>query len=194
MIVSSDGKFPSVIRKPNLTDAFVKDKAKFDTQNPTIGTLLTQIDASKLNQEKQIKKQLETSPSIKDLKIAKLLKGLRNFNRRRVDDNDNNDDKDDDDGHGPRPPRTPPSPPYHFLLYNTPLPSPPISDDNETERMPGAGEKVAIAEKVKFSEKLSKVFSEANEILNKNDHQKPLLDDAESLSKPDEMTIPHKRK
>ena len=55
--------------------------------------------------------------------------------------------------------------------------------------MPTTREKVAIVEKVKFSEKLGKVFSEADEILNKNDHQKLLLDDAESLSKPDEMTI-----
>ena len=54
MIVSSDGKlsdaairrqldtkFPSVIRKPYPIDAVFKDKAKFDTQNPIIGTLLT---------------------------------------------------------------------------------------------------------------------------------------------------------
>ena len=54
MIVSSDGKlsdaairrqldtkFPSVIRKPYPIDAVFKDKVKFDTQNPIIGTLLT---------------------------------------------------------------------------------------------------------------------------------------------------------
>ena len=33
------------------------------------------------------------------------------------------------------------------------------------------------------------MFSEADEILNKNDHQKLLFDDAESFAKPDEMTI-----
>ena len=36
--------------------------------------LLTQIGTSKVNQEKQIKKQLETAPFIKDLKIAEQLK------------------------------------------------------------------------------------------------------------------------
>ena len=35
--------------------------------------VLSQIEAGKLNQEKKIKKQLETAPSIKDLKIAEQL-------------------------------------------------------------------------------------------------------------------------
>ena len=68
------------MRKPNLIDAVFKDKAKFDIQNPIIGTLLTQIEAGKLNQEK-IKKQLETARSIKDLKIVEWLKGFRDFNQ-----------------------------------------------------------------------------------------------------------------
>ena len=51
-------------------------------------------------------------------------------------------------------------------------------------------EKVAIAERGKFSENLNKLFSKADEIFNKNDKQKPSVDDIESLSKPDEMTIP----
>ena len=57
-------KFPSVMRKPNPIDVIFKDQAKFDTQNPLIGMLLTQIKAGKLNQEKQIEKQLETASSI----------------------------------------------------------------------------------------------------------------------------------
>ena len=56
----------------------------------------------------------------KGLKIAERLKGLRDFNRRRVDDYDD-DNNDDDGGNSPRPPRTPPSPPYDFPLYNTPF-------------------------------------------------------------------------
>ena len=63
-------KFPSVIRKANPVDAVFRDKAKFDTQNAIFSTLLSQIELGKLNNEKQIKKQLETAPSIKDLKIA----------------------------------------------------------------------------------------------------------------------------
>ena len=87
MIISSDGKLsdmvvkrqldaklPSVVRKPNPIYEVFKDEAKFDTQNPIIGTLLTKIGAGKLNQQKQMKKQLETAPSIKDLRIAERLR------------------------------------------------------------------------------------------------------------------------
>ena len=63
-----------------------------------------------------------------------------------------------------------------------------MSDSNEIEQT--SREEVAIAEKVKFSENLNKLFSKPEEISNKNDKQKPLFDDAESLNKPDEMTIP----
>ena len=65
-----DSKFPSVMRKSNPVYAVFKDKVKFDTQNPVIDTPLSQIKWSKLNNEKQIKKQLKTAPSIKDLKTA----------------------------------------------------------------------------------------------------------------------------
>ena len=69
-----DAKLPSVVRKPNPIYEVFKDEAKFDTQNPIIGTLLTKIGAGKLNQQKQMKKQLETAPSIKDLRIAERLR------------------------------------------------------------------------------------------------------------------------
>ena len=49
-----DTKFLSVTRKPNPINAVFKDQAKFDTQNPISGTLLTQIEAGKLNQEIKI--------------------------------------------------------------------------------------------------------------------------------------------
>ena len=65
-----------------------------------------------------------------------------------------------------------------------------MSDNDKIERTPAVGEKNAVAEKVKFSEKLSKLFSKANEIFNKNGNQKSLFDHAEPFSKSDEMTIP----
>ena len=63
------------MRKPNLIDAVFKDKAKFDIQNPIIGTLLTQIEAGKLNQEK-IKKQLETARSYKGFENCRAIKRI----------------------------------------------------------------------------------------------------------------------
>ena len=65
-----------------------------------------------------------------------------------------------------------------------------FDDDDKIERMPVPREKCAIVAKVKFSENLNKLFSKADEIFNKNSKQKPWFDDAESLGKPDEMTIP----
>ena len=57
MIVSSDGKliyavvrrqlnttFLAVMRKTNPIDEVFKDKAKFETENPIIGTQLTQVN------------------------------------------------------------------------------------------------------------------------------------------------------
>ena len=51
-----DTKYASVMRKLNPIDAVFKGKVKFDTKKPIIGTLLTQMEAGKLDQEKQIKK------------------------------------------------------------------------------------------------------------------------------------------
>ena len=53
------------MRKPNPIDVVFKEKKMFDTQDPITGTLLTQIESVKLNNEKQIKKRLEAAPSIK---------------------------------------------------------------------------------------------------------------------------------
>ena len=38
-----DTKYPSVMKKPNPIDFALKDKAKFDIQNPVIGSLYEQI-------------------------------------------------------------------------------------------------------------------------------------------------------
>ena len=221
MIISSDGilsdaavrrqldtKFPSAMRKPNPIDAVFKDKAKFDTRNPIIGTPLTQVELGKINNEKQIKKQLKAAPSIKNLKIAEQLKRLRDFNRKRVDDYSDDDDNKDDDDNGFGPPASlPPAPPFGLPLYNPP--SPLISkDDNEiakdltpaqkfllgdTAKAPpfAAREKVAVAvaEKIGFSENLSELFPKADVVF-ENNNQK-LFADAEPLSRPEMTTIPH---
>ena len=38
-----DTKYSTAMKKPNPIDVAFKDKAKFDTQNPVIGKLLSQI-------------------------------------------------------------------------------------------------------------------------------------------------------
>ena len=58
-----DTKYSSVMKKPNPIDVIFKGKAKFDTQNPVIGTLLTQIQSGKTNQ-KAIQGQLKVLPRL----------------------------------------------------------------------------------------------------------------------------------
>ena len=127
MIVSDDGKlsdaavkqqldtkFLSVMCKIILIDAIFKDWAKFDTQNPIISSLLTQIEISKKQKEKRIEKNWQVH-------LAEWLQQLSKFNRnRRVDNNNNNDD---DDNCGIHPPPPPP-----FLHRFPSLPS--LSDDD----------------------------------------------------------------
>ena len=172
-----DTKYPTIMRKPNPIDIVFKDKAKFDTQNPVIGKLLSQIQTDK--NDKALQKQLEKAPSIKDLKIAEKLEHLKQFNN----DNNNNDDDDDNDDapfipppqllSSPFPPPAYPSsidsdegniedenPVQKFLLGG------PWRDRPQSERIAVAvGEKTvtAVPKKVKFSENLSKVFPKAGE-------------------------------
>ena len=112
-----DTKYPTIMRKPNPIDVVFKDKAKFDTQNPVIGKLLSQIQTDK--NDKALQKQLEKAPSIKDLKIAEKLEHLKQFNN----DNNNNDDDDNDDA--------PFIPPPQLLSSPFPPPAYPSSIDSD---------------------------------------------------------------
>ena len=114
-----DTKYPSVMKKSNPIDVIFKDKAKFNTQNPIIGTLLTigtllkgaptQIESGKIRNGKPIENQL----------IAEPLEQLRENNRKNNNEDDGNHDE------NPSPPSAPPS----FIL---PLYYPPsLSIDNE---------------------------------------------------------------
>ena len=110
-------KYPSVMKKSNPIDVVFKDKAKSDTQNPIIGTLLSQIQCGKTN-EKAIERQLKGAPSVNDLNITERLERLKQFNRK-----NNDDDDDDDDDSLP-----PPTPNFDTLLYYPPSPSQDNSD------------------------------------------------------------------
>ena len=68
-----DTKYPSDMKKSNPIDNFYKDKAKFDSQNPIIGTLLTQIQSGKTKTEKAIENQLKGVPSMMMIILLHLL-------------------------------------------------------------------------------------------------------------------------
>ena len=72
----SDLKYPSITKIPNPVDVTLKDKAKFDVQNPIIGSLVAQVQENKTN-EKAILNQISGAPTKKDIELAECLAKLR---------------------------------------------------------------------------------------------------------------------
>ena len=130
-----DTKYPTIMKTPNPIDVVFKDKAKFDTQTPVTGKLLSQVQTDK--NDKALQKQLENAPSIKDLQIAERLERLKQFNNNNENnnndnnnDNDNNEDDDDNDNAPFVSPPQLPSPPF-------PLPAYPLSIDSDESDIEG---------------------------------------------------------
>ena len=150
-----DTKILSVMCKPIPIDAVFKDQANFDTKNLIISLLLTQIEIGKNQNKKEIKKQLATATSMKDLKIAKYLQKLSQFNRNRPlgSSDDDDDDGDDDNNDGRLPtlplPPLPPPPPYNFChrFLSPPMSDDDDEDDDDTPLLPP----LALAQKVMLS-------------------------------------------
>ena len=85
-----DKKYPSIMKKPTVSNFLFCDKKQFDLQNPVIGGLYNQLKIRTADQLELLKK----APKIKDLKIQNTLDRLKKFNLNRgaVDDDDNNSD------------------------------------------------------------------------------------------------------
>ena len=85
-----DKKYPSIMKKPTVSNFVFRDKKQFDLQNRVIGGLYNQLKIRTADQLELLKK----APRIKDLKIENALNRLRKFNLNRsaVDDDDYNDD------------------------------------------------------------------------------------------------------
>ena len=143
-----DLKYPSVMKKPTPLEYIFKDRAKFDVQNPIVGSLYNQFKKTqdKIN-EKQYLKQISTAPNIKDLEFGNRLKELRDFNnqRRNKNDDDNNDDDNDRGDNsvncGNNSGLPPPAPLPPLLASSTPSssrnafpPTPPTTVRREDER------------------------------------------------------------
>ena len=156
-------------KKKNPIDVIFKDKAKFDVQNPVIGSLVSQVQEHTKN-ERAILNPMSIAPSTKDVYITERLAKLK-------------DDNNDDDDNFPLPP--PPPPPSMSPGYFCSRRRAESDDDYDngegrdltpTQRFlfnQPQQEKIAIAvgerattstslqvkpRKVKFSEKLNKVF------------------------------------
>ena len=92
-----DTKYLSVMKKPNPIDFVLKDKAKFDIQNPVIGSLYEQIRKNKKNEFARKLLKLPTTDAQKETKST--FEKIADFSRkiRKDDDNIDIDDNDDDD-------------------------------------------------------------------------------------------------
>ena len=71
-----DLKYPPLMKKSNPIDVVFKYKAKFDMQNPIIGSLSAQDQENKTN-ENAILNKLSGSPYTKDIELAERLAKLR---------------------------------------------------------------------------------------------------------------------
>ena len=182
-----DTKFPSIMHKPTATNFMFRDKAKFDIENPMLGTLYNQL-LTKKQKEKLELDAIGKAPSVKDIDIKKRLDGISKFNLGIKDDDDNDDDDDDDDDNnntGRRLPSFPPTPPS----------TPSSSSLSETQRflLDGAGggnERVAEAigitttstpraKQITFLDTITKVFPKTPREISRE----PLL---ESINEVDE--------
>ena len=166
-----DQKFPTTMDKPTAANFMFQDKAKFDIQNPVIGSLYNQL----LTEKQKEKLELEAigkAPSIKDIDIKKKLDDVNKFNFGIKGKDDNDDDDDDDDNNNnngslTRPPNNLPRPPSPGPLTPPITPSSSSSiqrfllgDNSGNKRTATAtGENTTSTPKtVSFSQTLTKVF------------------------------------
>ena len=63
------------MKKPTATNFMFRDKAKFDIQNPVIGTLYGQLLTNKQKEKEELKK-INEAPLINDLELKKRLDNL----------------------------------------------------------------------------------------------------------------------
>ena len=155
-----DTKFPSIMHKPTATNFMFRDKAKFDIQNPVIGSLYNQL-LTKKQKEKLELEAIGKAPSVKDIDIQKRLDDISKFNLGIKDNNDNDDDDDDNDNNDNNSGRLPLFPP-------TPPSTPSTLSETQRFLLDGGNERVAEAiglttstpkaKQITFSDTITKVF------------------------------------
>ena len=120
-----DPRYNFFKKNDNPLDLVYREQAKFDVQNPIIGSLLKQINRGRLTEE-NIKKALSGAPDAKTVDVEDRFRNI--FEREKPKDKDlPSDDDDYSDGRGPPgstiPPPPLPSPPLGYV------PRPGMSDD-----------------------------------------------------------------
>ena len=157
-----DQKYPAIMNKPTATSFMFKDKAKFDIQNPIIGSLYNEILTDKQKEKKQLE-NIAKAPNLKDIDIQKRLDNLKKF------EGGIDDDDDDDDNNQPPKPSAPsnnnlfdpfarlPDPPTEGKPPSPGLLTPPDTPLKKILLDEGSNV-LSKPEKISFSETLQKTF------------------------------------
>ena len=124
-------------KNDNPLDVLYRKEAKFDVQNPIIGSLLKQINMGKVTNE-GIKKTLDKGPDPRALDLEERYHKIFDKEKRKgqkgfIDKFFGNDDDDSPPG-SPRVLPAPPSPPTG--VYDPFGPTPPLEDDDPLIRPP----------------------------------------------------------
>ena len=158
-----------------------RDKAKFDIQNPVIGTLHGQLLTNKQKEKEELKK-INEAPSIKDRELEKRLGDLTKYNLGIKDDNDDDDDDDDDNNNNNSSSSS--GRQREFRSISNLPPTPPVTPSSTlstTQRflLDGGNEKVAkgiaevigtdgtstpITKQITFSDTITKIFPRSREL------------------------------
>ena len=179
-----DTKFPSIMHKPTATNFMFRDKAKFDIQNPVLGTLYNQL-LTKKQKEKLELDAIGKAPSVKDIDIQKRRDGISKFNLGMKDDDDNDDDDNNATGRWlPSFPPTPPSTPstlsetQGFLLD---------SADGGNEQIAEAigltATSTPTAKQITFSDTITKVFPKTRREISRE----PMLESIDEIDEIDDF-------
>ena len=124
-------------KNDNPLDVVYREQAKFDVQNPVIGSLLKQINRGRLTDE-NTKKTLDKGPDPRNLDLEERFKKIFDRDDKRdkgvPPDTGGSDDDDDDDFQPPGSPLVPPAPPSPPLGY---VPRPGAPDDQFMGDRPG---------------------------------------------------------
>ena len=187
-----DTKFRSVLKKSTVTNFMFRNKAKFDIQNPVIGTLYGQLLTKKQKEKEELKK-INEAPSMKDLEFKKRLDDLTKYNLGiKVDDDDGDNNNSSSSSGRQREFRS---------SSNLPptLPETPSSTLSTTQRflLDGGNEKVAegiakaigtdgtstpISKQITFSDTITKIFPRSCELEKINEETSASLENDKNES------------
>ena len=215
-----DPKYNYFRKNDNPLDVVYREQAKYDVQNPIIGSLLKQINKGKAPTYEETKKILDKAPNPKDLDLQDRFNKIFDKDNKKPGNFINryfgSDDDDDDDDSPPGLPTVPPAPPtFSTDGINSFGPLPPLEDPDplirplrenyfpSSSRIKGRGNslfdelidfEIKEPEQINLDGNLRDVFPEADEALAESDIKKENARFADFSDQLDRGEIPEELK